>query len=217
MALLKENDLPYIRKLFTDLQNEVILQYFGQAVGCQYCTDTLQILEEISDLSDKIELRVYDLEGDAEKAAHLGIDKAPAIAITAAEDYGVRFFGIPSGYEFTSLLEDIVDVSRGDSGLMEESRALLKEVKKELRLQVFVTPTCPHCPKAVRLAHKMAIENPLIRAEMIEATEFPKLAMHYEVRGVPRTIVGKEFPIEGGLPEDIFIKKVVQAAKLEQN
>lgn len=78
-------------------------------------------------------------------------------------------------------------------------------------MQVFVTPTCPYCPKAVRLAHKAAIENDNITADMVEATEFPHLSMRYDVRGVPRTVVGENFPIEGAVPEMEFVEKLVEA------
>lgn len=209
MPLLHERDKEHIKNMFAGLDKEITLTYFTQEIECQYCADTRQILEEVSTLSNKIKLTVYNFVTDAEMVEKYQIDKIPATVIESDQDYGIRFYGIPSGYEFTSLLEDIVDVSKADSGLSEESKALLKVIDQPLRLQVFVTPTCPHCPKTVRLAHKIAMENEFVTADMVEATEFPHLSMKYNVRGVPRTMVGEELPIEGGLPEKAFIEKVV--------
>ncbi len=209
MGFLQEKDKEYIRDLFSKMENEVIITNFTQEIECQYCRETRQILEEISELSDKITLRVYNFVNDKEIAQKYNIDKIPATVIEGKKDYGIRYYGIPSGYEFSSLIEDIVDVSKGDSGLSEESRELLKQIDAPLHLQVFVTPTCPYCPRAVRLAHKMAIENENITADMVEATEFPHLSMRYNVRGVPRTMVGEDYPIEGALPEKQFIETIV--------
>jgi glutaredoxin len=88
---------------------------------------------------------------------------------------------------------------------------MLAKIDKPLHLQVFVTPTCPYCPKAVRMAHKAAIENENITADMVEAAEFPHLSMRYNVRGVPRTVIGEDFPIEGAVPEMAFVEKVMEA------
>lgn len=209
MPLLQDKDREHIRKMFAGLDKEITLTYFTQEIECQYCADTRQILEEVSALSNKINIKIYDFVKDKEIADRYRVDKIPATVVESDQDYGIRFYGIPSGYEFSSLLEDIVDVSKGQSGLSDASKALLKAIDKPLRLQVFVTPTCPHCPKAVRLAHQIAMENPHVTADMVEATEFPHLSMKYNVRGVPRTMVGEELPIEGGLPEKAFIEKIV--------
>lgn len=213
MGFLQEKDKEYIRNLFSGMENEVVISNFTQEIECQYCRETRQILEELAELSDKIKLNVYNFVTDKEIAEKYGIDKIPATVIEGKQDYGIRYYGIPSGYEFSSLIEDIVDVSKGDSGLAPESRELLKQIDKPLRLQVFVTPTCPYCPRAVRLAHKMAMENPNIVADMVEATEFPHLSMRYNVRGVPRTMVGEEHAIEGALPEKQFIENIVNYFK----
>jgi len=217
MGFLQEKDKEYIRNIFKDLGGEVKLVYFTQDIECQYCRETRQILEEVSELSDKITLQVYNFVNDKEIAEKYHIDKIPATVVEGTMDYGIRYYGIPSGYEFSSLLEDIVDVSKKESGLSEQSKALLKEITVPLRLQVFVTPTCPYCPRAVRLAHKMAMENEHITADMVEATEFPQLSMKYNVRGVPRTMVGEDVPIEGALPENEFVKRVVEAFKHMNN
>jgi len=209
MPLLQDKDREHIQKMFVGLEKEITLTYFTQEIECQYCADTRQILEEVSGLSDKINVKIYDFVHDKEVVDQYQIDKIPATVVESDQDYGIRFYGIPSGYEFSSLLEDIVDISKGNSGLSDESKALLKAVDQPLRLQVFVTPTCPHCPKAVRLAHQIAMENEFVTADMVEATEFPHLSTKYNVRGVPRTMVGEEFPIEGGLPEKTYIEKIV--------
>ena len=169
MGFLQEKDKEYIRNLFSGMENEVTINYFTQEIECQYCRETHQILEELAELSDKIKLNVYNFVNDKEAAEKYGIDKIPATVIERKQNYGIRYYGIPSGYEFSSLIEDIVDVSKGNSGLAPESRELVKQIDAPLRLQVFVTPTCPYCPRAVRLAHKMAIENPNIVADMVEA------------------------------------------------
>lgn len=216
MALLQEKDRTYIKDLFAKLENDVKIVYFTQEIECQYCSETHQILEELSELSEHLKLEVYNFVTDKEVAEKYHIDKIPATVIEGERDYGIRYYGIPSGYEFSSVLEDIVDVAKGDSGLSEESKTLLAEITTPLRLQVFVTPTCPYCPKAVLLAHKIAIENEFVTADMVEATEFPHLSMRYNVRGVPRTMVGEDYPIEGALPENAFIQKIVGSYKQMQ-
>ncbi len=216
MALLQEKDRAYIKELFAKLENDVKLVYFTQEIECQYCSETHQIMEELSELSDRVKLEVYNFVTDKEAAEKYHIDKIPATVIEGQKDYGIRYYGIPSGYEFSSVLEDIMDVAKGDSGLSEESKNLLAEITTPLRLQVFVTPTCPYCPKAVRLAHKIAIENEFVTADMVEATEFPHLSMRYNVRGVPRTMIGEDYPIEGALPENAFIQKIVGSYKQMQ-
>jgi glutaredoxin-like protein len=211
MAFLTEKDKQYIENLFENLRDDVKLIMFTQEIECQYCRETRQLLEEVADLSDKIQLTVYNFQVDKEVAEKYKIDKIPATVLEGKKDYGIRYYGIPSGYEFSSLLEDIVDVSKNESGLTDDSKQMLAKIKKPLHLQVFVTPTCPYCPRAVRLAHKLAMENDNITADMVEATEFPHLSMKYNVSGVPRTVVGEDFPIEGAVPEITLVEKVIEA------
>ncbi len=217
MGFLQEKDKEQIRKLFSGLRNNVKLINFTQEIECQYCRETRQILEELAGLSDKVSLEVFNLVTDKEAVEKYKIDKIPATVVEGEKDYGIRYYGIPSGYEFSSLLEDIIDVSKGQSGLSEQAKELVKQIDKPYHIQVFVTPTCPYCPGAVRLAHRLAMENENITADMVEATEFPHLSMRYNVRGVPRTILGKETPLEGAVPEMAFVEKVVESFKAEVN
>jgi len=99
------------------------------------------LVEEVAALSDKIDLEVYNFAIDKEKVEEYGVDKIPAIAILDERDYGVRYYGIPSGYEFSSLIEDIIDVSRREVDLLPATREALAGITEPLHFQVFVTPT----------------------------------------------------------------------------
>lgn len=176
-----------------------------------YCKQTRQLLEKVAGLSDKIELKIVDFKTDKETAAAYGIDKVPATAILGEVDYGIRIYGIPSGYEYSALIEDIVDVSRRKTGLSDKTKEALKAVDKGVLIQVFVTPTCGYCTLAVRLAHQFAMESPFIRAEMIESTGFPELSNRYNVRGVPKIIINDSFSFEGAVPEEEFLENVLKA------
>lgn len=213
MAFLNEKDLEYVHKHFQKLEKPVKLVLFTQEHECQYCRETRQILDEIEKTSDKLTVEIYDFLADKHVAEKYNIDKIPAIVIEGEKDYGIRYYGIPSGYEFSSLLDDILDVSKAESGLSEVAKELLKEIKKPLHLQVFVTPTCPYCPAAVKLAHKLALENEYIKSDMIEATEFPHLSNKFNVRGVPRTIIADITPVEGAVAELDMINKVIETYK----
>jgi glutaredoxin-like protein len=198
--------------LFTQEPSRLVLPGVLRGQECLYCRETRQLLEEIISLSDKLELVVYDFVADKEKAADYGIDKIPALAVLGAGDLGLRFFGIPSGYEYLSLLEAIVDVSRGRTGLGGETKAALRTLTGDVRIQVFVTPTCPYCTMAVRLAHQCAIESPRVRGEMVEATEFPHLSQRYGVSAVPRIVMNETVILDGAVPEPIFLEHILKAA-----
>ncbi|MFN8499824.1 MAG: thioredoxin family protein [Anaerolineae bacterium] len=216
MALLSAKDQQELKKEFAALTRPVKLVLFTQQKDCEYCPDTRQIVEEVAGLSDKIAVEVLDIEQQSARAAAYGIDKAPGMAMLAdgpqPADYGIRYYGIPSGYEFASLIQDILMVSRGDSGLAPTTRAALAEIKTPMRMQVFVTPTCPYCPRAVHMAHQMAMENAHITADMVEAIEFPHLAHKYSVMGVPRTVINENVHVEGAVPEAMLLQRVMAAA-----
>ncbi|MBC7326582.1 thioredoxin family protein [bacterium] len=224
MALISEKDREYIKNLFEQkLQREVKMVMFTQRESplvvpgeeCQYCKETRQILEELVELSPKLKLEVHDFYGEKEVADRYKVDKIPATLLIAEgeEEARIRFFGIPSGYEFGSLVEDIIDLSRGTTSLSSQSKEKLANLTNDIHIQVFVTPTCPYCPSAVRTAHMMAVESKHIVADMIEVIEFPHLANKYGVRGVPKTVVNDVVEIEGAVPEQIFVENVLSVIK----
>ena len=205
MAFLNEKDSKAVRERLTKLPSPVTLAIFTQEFECEYCRQTRELAEEVAALSEgKITAVVYDLVKDRAKAESMGIDKIPALAVLGGkgEDYRIRFFGIPAGYEFSSLLESIDMVAKGDSGLTPATREKLKALTGPLHLQVFVTPTCPYCPRAVLTAFRFAMESDKVRASMVEASEFPHLANKYQVSGVPHTVIGdSQQPMVGAYPE----------------
>ena len=164
MPLLNDEIVEQVKQELADLAGPVKMVMFTQEFECEYCTETRQLVEEIAALSDQITAEVYDFVTDAEKAEELGVDKIPAIAVVGAEDYGVRFYGIPAGYEFVSLLHALKLVAAGKPELSDETLEALSSVSKPVHVQVFVTPTCPYCPRAVLLAHQMALESPMVQA-----------------------------------------------------
>jgi len=212
MSLLNEDLKAKVSRIFAqNLEDEVKIRYFTQDFECEFCKETRMLLEELTALSQKIKLEVYDFVADAEKAKEFGVDKIPATILSGKNEYKVRFFGIPSGYEFTTLIEDIVDVSKGRSRLPPQLVNKVKSITKPIHIQVFVTPTCPYCPKAVRVAHQLAIENLNITADMVESIEFPHLANRYSVMAVPKTIINDKIEFLGALPEEKFIEHVLKA------
>jgi glutaredoxin-like protein len=215
MSLLNEKIQDQVREEFAGLVHPVKMVLFTQEMECLYCKETRQLVEEVSALSDKISVEIYDFAKDKAVAEQYQVDKIPAVAIVAdgaePQDYGIRLYGIPSGYEFSTLIQDIVMVSKGDSGLSQATRDQLAALTQPLHLQVFVTPTCPYCPQAVHLAHQMALESPWVTADMVEATEFPHLAQKYQVMGVPRTVINETTHVEGAAPETMLMARVQEA------
>lgn len=215
MSLLREEDRAALIEEFGKLESEVKLIVFTQEIECQYCRETRGLMEELTGLSDKITLEVYDFMEDEDIAQAYKIDKIPAVAILAengeTKDYGIRYYGIPSGYEFSSLITDVMMVSSGESGLSTPTKEWLADLEKPLHLQVFVTPTCPYCPQAVILAHRLAMESDLVHADMVEAIEFPHLSNKYSVQGVPRTVINETVFVEGAVPEPMLIVKLKEA------
>ncbi len=209
----EEHKKHLMEELAHKLQNPVKLVVFTQEYECLYCAQTRSLAEELAGLSDKISAEVYDFVADADKARAYGIDKVPAVAIVGAKDYGVRFYGLPYGYEFGTLLDGIISASRGKAEISEESREKLRGVKVPVHIQVFVTLTCPYCPSMASLAFKFAVESDMVRADVVDVGEFPHVGHKYAVMGVPKTVINEKVEFLGAVPEDIFLEHVLLAAR----
>ncbi len=211
MAHISKEDQEYLKKEFSKLTKPVKLVFFTQQFECQYCQLTRELLNELSPLSDKIKVEIYDFVKDEAKVKQYDIKRIPSIIIEGEKDYGIRFYGVPAGYEFSTLIEDIIDVSNGTTSLSKETKEDLKKLTRPVHIQAFVTLTCPYCPRAVRMAHQMAMESDLVTGDMIEAAEFPQLSNKYFVSAVPKVVINEEVEFEGALPEKNYLEKVMEA------
>ena len=152
MALLQDKDREQLRETFAnELRDEVTIVVFTQgesplpapATECGYCSETRQLMEEFADLSDKLRVEVHDFQGEPEVAARYNIDKIPAIALVGPDgvDHGIRFFGIPAGYEAGTIITDLALLSKGETQLSPATIEELQALERDVHLQVFLTPT----------------------------------------------------------------------------
>jgi len=213
MSLLPEDKKEQLRAEFKEkLVDPVKIIMFTQEMECRFCSETRQLALDMATLSEKISVDVFDFVADAQKAQQYGVDKIPAIAIIGKVDHGVRIYGIPYGYELQTLIEGIINVSRGTTDLSDKTKEIIKDIKKPVHIQVFVTLTCPHCPAAAAIAHKLAVESDMIRADVIDAQEFPDLAQKYSVIGVPKVVINEKIEFVGAFNEDLFAEQAVLGA-----
>jgi len=211
MPMLDEKVISEVKRALANMTGAVTLRLYTQAFECGYCKETHQLLEELAAANPLIKLELKRFEADTDDVRRDGIDKIPAIAVIGKQDYGIRFYGIPAGYEFSSLLNAILMASTGIVKLSPETKTFLDNLAQPVHLQVFVTPTCPYCPAAVILAHQMAMYSSKVTADMVEISEFPHLANKYSVQGVPRTVINEIVPVEGAAPEAMLVDAIKKA------
>lgn len=213
MALIPDEKKELLKTEFeTKLEKPVKILMFTQEIECRFCSDTRQLVQELATLDNRIAAEVYDFVADTDKVKEYGIDKIPALAIVSQKDYGVRIYGIPYGYELQTLIEAVINVSKGETDLTQNTKKILSEVKTPVHIQVFVSLTCHHCPIAAVVAHKLAVESDLIRADVIDGSEFPQLSQKYAVMGVPKVIINEKIEFVGAFNEDLFAEHVLLGA-----
>ncbi len=222
MAFLDEDIRSQVRDALSGLQNDVemIVYKGGQVVvpgqdpvGEQEAT--VQLLNEVAELNEHVEVIERNLGADDEAKA-LGITRAPTTLFRrkGTTRSNMRFLGIPSGYEFTTLLETLLMLGGGELELTPTLESV-KEIGDDINLQTFVTPTCPYCPRAVLTAFRFALVNDRIVAEGIEANEFPTLSQQHRISGVPDTIVtgANATRVLGAQPEHAFAEALKQVSQ----
>ncbi len=211
--VLAETDKEVIRKKFVGLESGVEIIVFTQETECNFCKETREFASDLGTLSSKIKVKVYDFVKNGDEDLKYNIKKIPAIAIIGKIDYGIRYYGVPAGYEMSVLIDTMIDVSKGRTSLPDAIKNKLAEIKKPVHLQVFVSPTCPYCPKAARISHQFAIENENIRSDVIEMVEFPYLAQRYSVMSVPHIVINEDTSFVGAHPAEVFIEQIAMALR----
>ena len=142
MSILQPRDEDAVRKEFQRISGLVKLVVFSQELVAQdLCRQNEQLINEVAALSDRISVEVLNPAVDRERAAAYGIEDVPATVVEGARDYGVRFLGIPAGYEFSNLIDSIVAVSSGEASLMADTKASLATLAGDVQIKVFSTPT----------------------------------------------------------------------------
>jgi alkyl hydroperoxide reductase subunit AhpF len=142
MPLITEDVVAQLKQEFLNLKNPVRLAVFSQALADPQSEQVRRLVEELGTLDPRLTAESYNFVLDKEKAEALGIARIPAIAVLGAEkDYGVRFYGMPGGYEFGTLVDAILDVAQGESVLSAATKEALAAIDKPVHIQVFSTPT----------------------------------------------------------------------------
>jgi len=210
--LLDESLKSVVAQRFTDMLEPVTLRVFSNKNHCLFCNEMISLVNAVGELSDKITVEICDCEENDPKAKKYGIERHPAISVDGEEDYGIRFYGVPAGKEFTTFIESIMLVSSRKSVISPKAKELLEKIDKKVNLKVFVTLECPYCPAMVIRAHKLALANKHITAEMIESSQFAQLAADFDIFGVPNTIINNgKGSVEGLVTEEVLVQQILEA------
>ncbi len=211
--MLSEKDVNYVRELFNGrLKGEVGLELFIEP-GSNYSDAAVELLGELSRIEKKIKLSVIDISKEKEKKRERGVDRAPALMVSPEKGYKLYYFGVPSGYQFAALLEDIIDASAGTSRLSGITKDNLKKIQKPVDIKVFVDSMEELCARAVRIAHQFSMENSMIRSSMIDLNQFPEVTTHTPMSVLPHVVINNVISFEGPLPENEFLEYVLASVK----
>ncbi len=208
MALLNNELKQQLQDILNQMKDEVTVALFTSEDKCETCSETKSFMEEVSEVGNKVKLEQYDIKRDSEKAELLNVSLTPAIVLLDKDgkDYGIKFNGIPAGHEINSFITGLIEVSGSGEELPDAFKSRLDKINKPVHIKVFVTLGCPHCPGAVSKAHKLALENDFITAEMIEAQTFNAEANKYNVSGVPKIVINEDHDLVGNQPIESFME-----------
>jgi alkyl hydroperoxide reductase subunit F len=214
--LVDEKTKKELRRVLEKLPGRIELVYFTQENACPACRQQQRILEAIAESTDKVVLEINDFVKDGQKATQYGIDKIPATIVVGKKDYGIRYYGLTAGYEFQSLIETVLLVAAENTGLAPEVEDMVKAIDQPVHIEVMTTLTCPYCPRAVHAAQQLAMINENITADMVESTEFPQLALRYDVTSTPKTVINETHSFVGAMPAERVYLEVLKATKPEE-
>ena len=198
-----------LKEIFSGMVQPVTIEFFT-AKDEPAVQEVEDFLSEIAELSDQIQLTVNRLPEDQAKADQLGIVRALGFTVMGegGVDHGIQFYGLPAGHEINSFIYALMAVSGGKEELPEELVRELQGMEKDINIKVFVTLSCPHCPGAVSKAHRLAMENSRIKAEMIDANLFPELSQQHNVSSVPKIVFNDGRDLVGNQPIESFMAHI---------
>lgn len=207
MPMFDDKVKSQLKDILSQMSERVKVLFFSQEIECFTCRDARIFLEEVSSVNSKIILEKYSLLNDREKAESYKVTRVPAIVLldSSGKDTGIRFYGIPGGYEINSFLQALIEVSGKREALPDIIMQRIKNIDKDIHIQVFVTLGCPYCPNAVATAHRLALENDRITADMVESNSFTDLAVKYNVSSVPKIVINDSYELVGAQPVAEFL------------
>jgi len=196
-----------------ELENQVNLKLFSQAISCDTCPITESLLKEVERISpEKIKLEIYSPMINRAVAEAYKIERVPTIVIEGDKDYGIRYVGLPAGLEFSTLINGIIQVSKRRPRLSEKTTQMLQAIDIPIEIMVFVTTTCGYCPAAAMTAMNFAIASDQISAVIVDAGANMDLAEIYQVVGVPKIVINRGLvEFVGAQPENAFLGYVISA------
>ncbi len=211
-----------LRETLTEMVEPVRIDVFV-GPNCETCEDTVKLIRAFEEAAPEvrgrklIEVRVFDKSNpdDAKEFARQGVERIPTVTLL---DGYIRYTGIPAGEEVRGLVETILRISEGDSGLEEETKKILANLKNRVYIETIVTPSCPYCPYAVLLANMLAYESwkqgaKAVISDTVEAYENPDIADKYGVMSVPAIALNGKMAFIGVPYEEDFIHYIVAAAE----
>ena len=217
MTILDKSNLDNLRHKFeTQLNSMVSLRLFTQdnlnliipERKCDTCATTQKILTDISNISDKVNLEIIDLYKYNNQYTELKIDRIPAIVI--GKSGRAIFYGMPSGYEFSTLVNSIINSSLDSQNLDKNLIKNLKAIQTPINIKVFVTPSCKYCPEIAELTLSLAMQFKTIKTEIIEIQEYPDLANNYDISSVPLTIINDKIQLSGPISSYTLVESIVK-------
>jgi glutaredoxin-like protein len=180
---------------------------------CPFCDDVQTLMEEIASLSSRISLTRHELSDAPKIAADLSVDLVPGIVLRGPNNRAIRYFGMPTSAEFPVFVEMLMETSRGTSGLELTTERQLRRIRDEVKLQVFVTPSCAYSPPVARTALRLGLQNVKVKAEVIEATEFPQLIQRYSLRATPTVVIDEKLVLPGAIEEATLVECLLRAVE----
>lgn len=210
MPMLNEEARKQLEEILSRMEDEVELVMFTQEIECNTCADTRTFIEEFGEISDKLKITVLDFVKDLGRAEDLGVDKIPAIAVLDKDgkNTGVKFYGIPAGYEINSLTHVVLAVSGDKEEIPEDLLERIRKINSPVHIEVFIGLTCPYCPPAVATANMLALENEKIRSDMIEGSTFPHLLLKHNIMGVPAIVIDDKVVLPGAQPVEKMLDAI---------
>lgn len=195
-----------------ELKEPVNLKLFSQAIGCETCQIAEDLLKELADVDDRVKLEVYSPLIDREVSQKYEVERVPTIVIESEKDYGIRYIGLPAGLEFTTLVQGIVQVSKREPKLSDNTIEMLRSIDVPMEIMVFVTTSCGYCPAAAITAMNFAMASDYIKAIIVDASENMDLAERFQVVGVPKIVINRGLAeFVGAQPENSFLGYVISA------